>query len=147
MRRIISVLLAALLAFLVLAPAAGALADSAATQKVKIKTVDSESGKAACSVKVKIYQVTNPAKGTAKYLMTVRTDSKGIRTVDLKPGTYRIVAAAGAYDVCDPAHPETDYRYCFLEKTKQITVEEGKNKTVTLKLARDPHAACVPSCP
>ncbi len=145
MRRIISVLLAALLVFLVMASAAGALAASAATRKVKIKAVDSETGNAVCSVKVKIYQVTNPAKGTTKYLMTVRTDSKGIRTVDLAPGTYRIVAVAGAADVT--FIPGRTTRFYFLEKTKQITVEEGKDKTVTLKLARDPHAGCVPSCP
>ena len=147
MRRIISVLLAALLVFLVMASAAGALAASAATRKVKIKAMDSETGNAVCSVKVKIYQVTNPAKGTTKYLMTVRTDSKGIRTVDLEPGTYRIVAVAGAADVLDSFIPGRTTRFYFLEKTKQITVEEGKDKTVTLKLARDPHAVCVPSCP
>ena len=114
MRRIISVLLAALLVFLVMASAAGALAASAATRKVKIKAVDSETGNAVCSVKVKIYQVTNPAKGTTKYLMTVRTDSKGIRNVDLAPGTYRIVAVAGTADVIDSFIPGRPTRFYFL---------------------------------
>ena len=139
MKRVISILLVILIAIFAFASVTGALAASPKTQQVTIKTKDANTGKAIGSVKVKIYEVYtegtcyfhfDPATGevvddgctskqVTKYVKTIKTNASGVKTIDLEPGDYKVVAYGP-----DP----------YFDKTKKFTVESGNNKTVTIKL-------------
>ena len=115
MKRIISVLLAALILLTVLAPVTTATA-AAKKQKVSIKLVDSVNGKLLCYRTVWIYD-----KNGKKIKDTVTDDWTGNATVWLAPGEYKVTV---------PKNPFEDYKAA----SKKFTVVSGKDKSFTLKV-------------
>ena len=118
MKRIVSILLVVLMAFLVLAPATNAMA---ATKKesVKIVTRDPYTSKVMGSIKVQIYKITKYKDGGVGYdpVKTIKTNSKGTYTVSLQPGTYEFTVLSA------PKGYGTD-------NTKKVTIKAGSKPTV-----------------
>ena len=115
MKRIISVLLAALILLTVLAPVTSATA-AAKKQKVTIKTADSVTGDGVWYRTVWIYDK------NGKKIKETRTDNQnGTVTVSLAPGEYKVTV---------PKDNNGDYKAA----SKKFTVTAGKNMTVTVKV-------------
>ena len=117
MKRLFSVLLVALMVFLVLAPATSAMA---ATKKesVKIVTRCPYTSKHLGSVKVDIWRVTKVKNGaTYDFVKTIKTNSKGNYTISLAPGNYDFIVRKA------PSGYGTD-------TTKSVTIKAGSKPTV-----------------
>ena len=133
-----------------LAPATDAMADTK-KQTVTITVKDASSGKVIPNAEVIIYvyaryqDITGDYDGTPTpespfdttghiesspdwvlcLHSTVKTNSKGVVTASLEPGYYKLVAKA--------TKPRTGAAYGYQNTSKKLTVQSGKNASVTIK--------------